>query len=287
MRATPKPEQHPVTITKNLSTPGHEFPGSYPREHEQELQHQSCGDGFEGPAAATSVAQTARQYISEPVERTVEYAGQTAAAYFPIPQGVKIRWLPIGLDQQLSTSLPSSELKGAQPHEHVGGVGSLPGTISESSVALLPDERAERDTQRPIRLKRTSLKHEGDNQAKGAGAAAVAAKPEVSQVCLHLDIFPSFSMFILSELMQAMMHCIFGADSEIVVPADEGLVCFASLHLLRSLRFSPAFGSWHLPNSVLFAGACCMSWAYYQTLTGSIMIVPSHFLCYSGRDIQS
>ncbi|KAG1751864.1 hypothetical protein EDB19DRAFT_1628245 [Suillus lakei] len=185
MRATPKPEQHPVTSTTNMSTPGQEFPGSYPRELEQKQQQQSRGDGSEGPVNA-SVVQAAKQYIPEPVERTVEYAGQTAAAYLPIPQGVKETvasyWSngedsqPKGTqsesDQQLSTSLPSSELKGAQPHEHVGGVGSLPGTISESSVALLPDERAEKDAQT-----------RGDNETKGAAiptAAAVAGKPEVS-----------------------------------------------------------------------------------------------------------
>lgn len=88
------------------------------------------------------------------------------------------------LDQHLSTSLPSSELKGAQPHEHVGGVGSLPGTISESSVALLPDERAEKDAQRSVKLVKDESPTQGDDQAKSAaypsGAAAVAAKPEVS-----------------------------------------------------------------------------------------------------------
>jgi hypothetical protein len=87
-------------------------------------------------------------------------------------------------DQQLSTSLPSSELKGAQPCEHVGGVGSLPGTISESSVALLPDERAEKDAQRTVNMKRDDSQTQGDNQTKSgansSGAAAVAAKPEVS-----------------------------------------------------------------------------------------------------------
>lgn len=40
-------------------------------------------------------------------------------------------------------SLPSQELRGALPHEHVGGVGSLPGASIEKSVALLPDEQAE------------------------------------------------------------------------------------------------------------------------------------------------
>ncbi|KAG2344822.1 hypothetical protein BDR05DRAFT_961225, partial [Suillus weaverae] len=195
MRATPKPEQHPVTTTTNLNTPGHEFPGSYPREFEQEQQQQPRGDGSEGPMA-TSAVQAAKQYMPEPVERTVEYAGQTAAAYLPIPQGVKKTvasyWSndedsqpkETQLDQTLSTSLPSSELKGAQPCEHVGGVGSLPGTISESSVALLPDERAERDSRTPINLKKDVFQTRGDNQAKSAAnpsvATAVAAKPELS-----------------------------------------------------------------------------------------------------------
>ena len=41
-------------------------------------------------------------------------------------------------------SLPSSprERKGVQPFEHYDGVGPLPGTSSETSVAKLPDERA-------------------------------------------------------------------------------------------------------------------------------------------------
>lgn len=44
--------------------------------------------------------------------------------------------------------MPSTELKGARPLEHTGGVGALPGNLSESSVALLPDERQERAEER-------------------------------------------------------------------------------------------------------------------------------------------
>lgn len=40
-------------------------------------------------------------------------------------------------------SLPSQERRGALPHEHVGGVGALPGTSHAKSVAVLPDEQAE------------------------------------------------------------------------------------------------------------------------------------------------
>lgn len=88
--------------------------------------------------------------------------------------------------EEAHTSLPSSELKGAQPSEHTGGVGALPGTISESSVALLPDERAERrgqtstpkDTGTPQR--ETPLK---ESSSQGVTdpvvVAAVAGKDEV------------------------------------------------------------------------------------------------------------
>jgi hypothetical protein len=41
-----------------------------------------------------------------------------------------------------TTSLPSRERTGVQPYEHHNGVGPLPGTSSETSVAKLPDERA-------------------------------------------------------------------------------------------------------------------------------------------------
>jgi hypothetical protein len=38
--------------------------------------------------------------------------------------------------------LPSTEKEGAKPGLHCDGVGSLPGSISETSVAKLPDERS-------------------------------------------------------------------------------------------------------------------------------------------------
>ncbi|KIR62384.1 hypothetical protein I314_03323, partial [Cryptococcus bacillisporus CA1873] len=38
-------------------------------------------------------------------------------------------------------SHPTEELVGAQPGEHSDGVGALPGTVNETGVAILPDER--------------------------------------------------------------------------------------------------------------------------------------------------
>ncbi len=44
-------------------------------------------------------------------------------------------------DRPQPISLPSTEKEGVHPGEHYGGVGPLPGSISETSVAKLPDER--------------------------------------------------------------------------------------------------------------------------------------------------
>ncbi|KAH0834206.1 hypothetical protein J3R83DRAFT_11518 [Lanmaoa asiatica] len=99
-----------------------------------------------------TVVQTAKQYVPEQEEKTVEHSAQTATAagsYLPIPQGIKDTTVASHSSSEEHqegphVSLPSTELKGAQPSEHTGGVGALPGNLSESSVALLPDERQER-----------------------------------------------------------------------------------------------------------------------------------------------
>ncbi|KAF8836540.1 hypothetical protein BDN67DRAFT_974039 [Paxillus ammoniavirescens] len=138
-----------MTATK-LVTPELELPGSYPKELNKESELKTDSDSKDRPIGA-SVVHAAKQYMPQ-VERGVEYAGQTAVAYLPIPQNIKDTVVSYWSSEDdhregrhISTSLPSTELKGAQPSEHTGGVGSLPGSISESSVALLPDEREERD----------------------------------------------------------------------------------------------------------------------------------------------
>lgn len=88
MKTTPKSEERPTTTTTNVNTPGREFPGSYPKELLEQEQRESQDDGSEGPPMA-SVVHAAKQYMPDNVERTVEYAGQRAAAYLPIPQGFK------------------------------------------------------------------------------------------------------------------------------------------------------------------------------------------------------
>ncbi|KAG8215374.1 hypothetical protein J3R82DRAFT_8972 [Butyriboletus roseoflavus] len=107
------------------------------------------------PSIGAAVVQPAKQYVPQQVEETIEYATQAAAAavsYLPIPQGIKDTVASYLSSEKKKeephVSLPSTELKGAQPSERTGGVGALPGNLSESSVALLPDERQERAQER-------------------------------------------------------------------------------------------------------------------------------------------
>ncbi|KAH9926658.1 uncharacterized protein BXZ73DRAFT_49265 [Epithele typhae] len=46
-------------------------------------------------------------------------------------------------DIEHKTSFPTSEMSGAGPHDHIAGVGALPGPRNEAGVAKLPDERDE------------------------------------------------------------------------------------------------------------------------------------------------
>ncbi|KAF9241297.1 hypothetical protein BU15DRAFT_31056, partial [Melanogaster broomeanus] len=132
----------PVMSATNPTTPGPEFPGSYPKELDiqepQASKESTSGSNSHSLPTGASVLHTAKQYMPKKVEQTVEYASQTAATYLPIPQTIKDS---VDAPQEHIISMPSTELTGAQPSEHSGGVGALPGNISETSLAVLPAER--------------------------------------------------------------------------------------------------------------------------------------------------
>jgi hypothetical protein len=65
-----------------------------------------------------------------------------------------------------AVSLPSQERRGVQPYEHHDGVGPLPGTSSETSVAKLPDER---------RAAPTSEERSGSAVSAGSQESAIRA----------------------------------------------------------------------------------------------------------------
>ena len=77
-------------------------------------------------------------------------------------------------DTQQPISLPSTEKEGTHPGEHCGGVGPLPGSISETSVAKLPDERAsEAKTALGPSSRTKEVFPEGDDPREVAPAAKV------------------------------------------------------------------------------------------------------------------
>jgi hypothetical protein len=82
---------------------------------------------------------------------------ETSVAKLPDERSASARKTEAGV---AAVSLPSQERTGVQPFEHHDGVGPLPGSRSESSVAKLPDERLE--------------------SARKTGAAAAAAAADVS-----------------------------------------------------------------------------------------------------------
>ncbi|EGO03128.1 hypothetical protein SERLA73DRAFT_47914 [Serpula lacrymans var. lacrymans S7.3] len=142
------PSPVPITTTTNVSSPGRELPGAFPRELEAGSTvnaSRNIGNGGSNelcvPIAGT-VIHTAKLYMPNQVERVVKRTGQTAAHYLPIPRGVQdtvsAYWIPNN-----EASLPSSETRGTQPSQPQSGVGELPGTAGEAGVAVLPDERKE------------------------------------------------------------------------------------------------------------------------------------------------
>lgn len=179
----PPPQESPQNTTPGQVTdqspdvtPGNELPGAFP-------------DRDQG---AFPERDTAKQYLPTGVINTVgTFLGNNNGS-----QGTT------GTDQEVrasehdvyhKTSLPSQELRGALPHEHVGGVGSLPGASIEKSVALLPDEQAEwsewntfagRNTpgyETPSNLKpgATSLSQIATKKAASLGVAAGIVKADV------------------------------------------------------------------------------------------------------------
>ncbi|KAI9510313.1 hypothetical protein F5148DRAFT_1337750 [Russula earlei] len=109
----PAPRLQPQAPPSLPSTPGLDIPGAFPRED----------------SASFAVE-------SRPAPR--QKSSQTSRARSYLPPGVASY-----LSGAKAFSLPSTEKEGVMPGEHHDGVGPLPGSISETSVAKLPDERFE------------------------------------------------------------------------------------------------------------------------------------------------
>ncbi|TCD70307.1 hypothetical protein EIP91_003936 [Steccherinum ochraceum] len=114
-------------------------PGAFQSD---DLDHQTTGMDMlkeKVSDAATSVGETAKQYLPQAAQYLPKSVVETVQGYLPA-QSAQETTQASTHDIPHRTSLPSTEITGAGDHEHVGGVGSLPGTVGETGVARLPDE---------------------------------------------------------------------------------------------------------------------------------------------------
>ncbi|KAI0665531.1 hypothetical protein C8Q78DRAFT_1064332 [Trametes maxima] len=165
----------PSLVKPTPASPGAQFPGAYPPTPGEQAA------AMQAPVSMDAVRDTA-QNAAGTASGFVQSAAQTAAQY--LPQGVVdtvSAYMPTSSatstmttarasehDAEHTTSFPTKEISGASASERTGGVGSLPGPVTESAVPKLPEEREE---------------HERYTTAAGAAAAlaagAYAAKDRV------------------------------------------------------------------------------------------------------------
>jgi hypothetical protein len=135
----PSSQQTPQNTTPGQATgqspgvtPGNELPGAFPDRGQ--------GETSTGTTNITeTLVDTAKQFLPASVVNTFISGTNNPAGASGTNKGVRAS----EHDIYHKPSLPSQELSGALPQEHVGGVGSLPGASIEKSVALLPDQQAE------------------------------------------------------------------------------------------------------------------------------------------------
>ncbi|EPQ55529.1 hypothetical protein GLOTRDRAFT_138431 [Gloeophyllum trabeum ATCC 11539] len=170
--AVPEPPAHvpgtssftqPTPTAVTPGTPGPDFPGAYPATQdrreglndpnqvvEKAKEYVPSQEEVSGTLkSATETASSTLQSATESASTTLQSVAETAKQYLPasvasyIPGNNNTRTTAGPYDDFHETSLPSTEITGARPSEHSGGVGALPGTINETGVAKVLDEREE------------------------------------------------------------------------------------------------------------------------------------------------
>nr|ODN94127.1 hypothetical protein L203_00303 [Cryptococcus depauperatus CBS 7841] len=123
-----------------------------------------------------------RNQIKTFVEVAFENPKDALAAKFGFahnnPDGQEVSIVP-------RVSMPTNEPMGAMPGEHSSGVGALPGTVDESAVAVLPEERINSEADQSIRfgegppdsLMQTAIAH---TKGEAADASATHVSPSVT-----------------------------------------------------------------------------------------------------------
>ncbi|CCM04157.1 uncharacterized protein FIBRA_06319 [Fibroporia radiculosa] len=129
-----------IQTTSSQSTPGQDLPGAFPlSEQGSSMNTQTISD------TAKSAMQTVTDTAHQVVDVVSSYMpGSAAASAAAGGTGITGAGTSRASDHDVThkTSLPSSEVLGSLPREHVGGAGALPGSYNEEGVIKLPDERS-------------------------------------------------------------------------------------------------------------------------------------------------
>ncbi|KAI0640843.1 hypothetical protein C8Q79DRAFT_920695 [Trametes meyenii] len=165
----------PSLVKPTPSSPGAQFPGAYPpTPGDQSTVTQAPVSMDAVRDTAQNAAGTASSFVQSAAQTAAQYLPQgvvdTVSAYIPTSSATSTMTTARASehDAEHTTSFPTKEVSGASSGERTGGVGSLPGVVTESGVPKLPDEREE---------------HERYTTAAGAAAilaaSAYAAKDRV------------------------------------------------------------------------------------------------------------
>ncbi|KAG6882900.1 hypothetical protein C0993_008735 [Termitomyces sp. T159_Od127] len=174
----PAPAPAPATASSGSNNP---FAGAVARQKERESNSRDAhpDSPASGPVSKTqSQAETEDKAPTTGVKNTVgtaiESVSETVKPYLP---GAIAAYLPTSAAAQCE--LPSKEV----PSGSAVGVGSLPGTTSEVSVAKLPDERAMEQRQAHAHAKGHKAHHHkhGKHDAHGEQAAQASASASMYQ----------------------------------------------------------------------------------------------------------
>ncbi|KAK7682297.1 hypothetical protein QCA50_014500 [Cerrena zonata] len=174
------PVQTTLSSSSTATTPGLQFPGAYHRDPAERAgagnidfmdTANKVSESFQ--QAAQSFGSTAASYLPAAAQYFPTSVVETVAGYMPNHQ--------ITEPAQASThdtlhqkSLPSQELAGQVSNERTSGVGALPGSIAESGVARLPDDRGPATT--------SSVTNTNLLSSVGAGAGIGAAADAFSSI---------------------------------------------------------------------------------------------------------
>lgn len=123
----------PTQKEQGATLPSQETEGTQPGEHIEGV------GALPGRISEAGVARLPSERVVD-LRSAQSQSTATSAALPPPAADTQLETAPQPPAPSTPPSLPSQEPDGAQPAEHVGGAGALPGPADEAGVARLPDD---------------------------------------------------------------------------------------------------------------------------------------------------